>query len=172
MCLGLVEIWTRRAPAGIARCEHALELDRNLANAHSLIGYGKLFVGRAEETESHIVEALRLSPRDPGAYLWMSYAGMSKNRPGSYEQAVAWFRRSIEANWNFPHAHFHVASALAHLDRLDEARAAVRSGLALDPTYTISRDRAVWTGASAGPTFVAALERLLDGLRKAGAPEG
>ena len=49
---------------GIARCEHALELDRNLAQAHALIGYGKLFVGRAEETEPHIAEALRLSPRD------------------------------------------------------------------------------------------------------------
>ena len=91
MWLGLVDIWTKRAVEGIARCEHALELDRNLANAHALIGYGKLFVGDAEETESHIAEALRLSPRDPGAFAWMSYAGMSKNTPGSYEQAVLGF---------------------------------------------------------------------------------
>ena len=84
MWLGLVDIWTRRAAEGIGRCEHALELDRNLANAHALIGYGKLFVGHAEEAESHIAEALRLSPRDPGAFTWMSYAGMSKNTPGSY----------------------------------------------------------------------------------------
>jgi TolB-like protein/class 3 adenylate cyclase/tetratricopeptide (TPR) repeat protein len=171
MWLGLVDIWTRRAAKGIARCEHALELDRNLANAHGLIGYGKLFVGHAEETESHIAEALRLSPRDPGAFTWMSYAGMSKNTPGSYEQAVAWFRRSIEANPNFPHTHFHLASALAHLGRLDEARSAVKSGLALNPIYTISRDRAVWTGVNDDPTFLAGLELLLDGLRKAGAPE-
>ena len=171
MWLGLVDIWTKRAVEGIARCEHALELDRNLANAHALIGYGKLFVGDAEKTESHIAEALRLSPRDPGAFAWMSYAGMSKNTPGSYEQAVLWFRRSIEANWNFPHAHFHLASALAHLGRLDEARSAVKSGLALNPIYTISRDRAVWTGVSDDSTFLARLELLLDGLRKAGAPE-
>ncbi|MGA8586641.1 MAG: adenylate/guanylate cyclase domain-containing protein, partial [Roseiarcus sp.] len=82
MWLGLVDIWTRRATEGIARCEHAMDLDRNIAQAHSLIGYGKLFVGRAEETEPHIAEALRLSPRDPGAFAWMSYAGMSKNAPG------------------------------------------------------------------------------------------
>ena len=106
MWLGLVDIWTRRATEGIARCEHALDLDRNIAQAHSLIGYGKLFVGRAEETEPHIAEALRLSPRDPGAFAWMSYAGMSKNVPGSYEQAVAWFRRSIEANRKFSASHF------------------------------------------------------------------
>jgi TolB-like protein/class 3 adenylate cyclase/Tfp pilus assembly protein PilF len=171
MWLGLVDIWTKRAAEGIARCEHALDLDRNLAQAHSLIGYGKLFIGREEETESHIAEALRLSPRDPGAFGWMSYVGMSKSKPGSYEQAAAWFRRSIDANRNFPHAHFLLASALAHLGRLDEARSAVKSGLALNPIYTISRDRAVWTGVSDDPTYLAGLERVLEGLRKAGAPE-
>ena len=171
MWLGLVDMWTRRTAEGIARCEHALELDRNLAQAHALIGYGKLFVGNAEETESHIAEALRLSPHDPAAYTWMSFAGMSKNAPGSYEQAVAWFRRSIKANPNFPHTHFHLASALAHLDRLDQAHSALKAGLALNPTYAISRDRAIWTSVSDHPTFLARLELLLDGLRKAGAPE-
>jgi Flp pilus assembly protein TadD len=96
---------------------------------------------------------------------------MSKNKPGSSELAVAWFRRSIEANRNFAHAHFHLASALAHLGRLDAARSAVKSGLALNPVHTISRDRAVWTGVNDDPTFLAQLERLFDGLRKAGAPE-
>jgi TolB-like protein/class 3 adenylate cyclase len=171
MWLGLIDIWTRRATEGIARCEHALGLDRNLAQAHSLIGYGKLFVGRAEETEPHIAEALRLSPRDPGAFAWMSYAGMSKNVPGSYDQAVAWFRRSIEANPNFPHAFFHLASALAHLGRLNEARFAAKAGLTLNPTYAVSRDRAVWTSVSDHPTFLAQLELCIEGMRKAGAPE-
>jgi TolB-like protein/class 3 adenylate cyclase len=171
MWLGLVDIWTRRATEGIARCEHALDLDRNIAQAHSLIGYGKLFVGRAEETDPHIAEALRLSPRDPGAFAWMSYAGMSKNVPGSYEQAVAWFRRSIEANPNFPHAFFHLASALAHLGRLNEARSAVKAGLTLNPTYAVSRDRAVWTSVSDHPMFLAQLELCIEGMRKAGAPE-
>ena len=32
--LGLVDILTKRAAEGIAVCEHALELDRNLAAAH------------------------------------------------------------------------------------------------------------------------------------------
>ena len=106
--LGLVDIYTKRAAQGIAECEHALALDRNLAGAHSFIGFGKIFIGRAEETEAHIAEALRLSPRDTMAYVWMTYAGMAKNQLGSYEQAVAWFRRAIEANRNFPHAYFDV----------------------------------------------------------------
>ena len=73
--LGLVHIFTKRAAEGIAECEHASELDRNLATAHAAIGLGKSFIGRAEETEAHIAEALRLSPRDTLAYLWITLRG-------------------------------------------------------------------------------------------------
>ena len=171
MWLGLVEIFTKRAAQGIAECEHALELDRNLANAHSYIGYGKIFVGRAEETEAHIGEALRLSPRDTMAYMWMHIAGVAKLHLGSWEQSVAWFRRAIEANRNFPSANFNLASALAQLGRLDEARSAVMAGLALNPSFAVSRARALWTAMSDDPTYLAQLEPIFDGLRKAGLPE-
>jgi tetratricopeptide (TPR) repeat protein len=171
MLLGFVEILTRRAGQGIAECEHALALNRNLASAHSLIGYGKILIGRAEETEAHIAEALRLSPRDMAAYSWMDFAGFAKVHLGSYEQAVAWLRRSIEANRNYPLSFFHLAAALAQLGRLDEARSAARAGLALNPAYTVSRRRASWTAQSDDPTYLARLEPILDGLRKAGLPE-
>ena len=38
---GFVYIFTKRAAQGIAECEHALALDRNLASAHSIIGLGR-----------------------------------------------------------------------------------------------------------------------------------
>jgi TolB-like protein/class 3 adenylate cyclase len=169
--LGVAEIMTRRAPEGIARCEHALALDRNLAAAHSAIGLGKIFIGRAEETEAHIAEALRLSPRDTLAYIWLTNAGIAKNFLGLWDQTVAWCRRSIEANRNYPHQNFVLAVALAQLGRLDEARSAVTAGLALNPAFAVSRARAAWTARSDDPTFLAGLERILDGMRKAGFPE-
>ena len=151
MFLGVVEIFTKRAAEGIAECEHALALDRNLAAAHAFIGFGKILIGRAEETEAHIAEALRLSPRDTLAYIWMDVAGMAKLHLGSYEQAVAWFRRAIEANRNYPVIHFELAAALAQLGRLDEAHSAVKAGLALNPTFTISRARASLDGEERRP---------------------
>ncbi len=42
MHLGHVKILTKRAAEGIAECEHASALDRNLADAHAYIGYGKI----------------------------------------------------------------------------------------------------------------------------------
>ena len=66
--LGHVQIFTNRAAQGIAECEQALALDRNLANAHAYIGRAKYLLGRGEETEAHVQEALRLSPRDTEAF--------------------------------------------------------------------------------------------------------
>jgi TolB-like protein/class 3 adenylate cyclase len=171
MYLGYVYMLTRRAAEGIAECEHALELDRNLAAAHTLIGFGKIFIGRSQETEAQIAEALRLSPRDTLAYLWMNVAGLAKLHLGSWEQAVAWYRRSAEANRNYPIAIFHLAAALAQLDRLDEAHSAVKAGLALNPSFSISRARAARTARSDDPTYLAQLGPILDGLSKAGVPE-
>src|SRR5208283_5292272 len=172
MLLGFVDIRTKRATEGIAEFEHALALDRNLADAHSGIGFGKIFIGFAEETEAYTVEALRLSPRDTLAYIWMTRAGIAKNQLGSWDQAVAWFRRAIEANRNYPHPYFVLGAALAQLGRLDEARSAVKAGLVLNPSFAISRARAGWTAMSDNPTYLAQLKSVFEGMRKAGVPEG
>jgi TolB-like protein len=169
--LGYVDIFTNRAAQGIAECERALVLDRNLAHAHAMIGFGKHFLGRPEETEAHVAEAMRLSPRDTMAYLWMAYLGIATNQLGRWEQAIRWFRRSIEANRNLPHAHFALAAALAQLGRLEEARSAVKTGLALDPSFAVSRFRTNLVARSDNPTFLAGLEPVLQGMREAGAPE-
>ena len=79
VCLGIVRIYTNRVAHGIAELERALAIDRNLADAHGYIGMAKCFLGRAEETEAHVHNALRLSPRDTFAYLWRTYLGVAKS---------------------------------------------------------------------------------------------
>ncbi|WP_348637534.1 hypothetical protein [Bradyrhizobium sp. ISRA443] len=100
----------------------------------------------------------------------MHCLGRAKIQLGAEAEAVSWFRRSIEANRNFPLTHFHLAAALGLLGALDEARTAAKAGLTLDPGFTIRRFR---LGASSdNPTYLAALERLCEGMRLAGVPEG
>ena len=169
MFLGGVHI-TKSCPAkGIPACEQALALDRNLAEAHSIIGLGKLLTGRGAEAETHMREALRLSPRDTGAFRWMHHLGLAKLLFGADGEAVVWLRRSLEANRNYPIAHFQLAAALALLGSLEEARAAVRAGLALDPTFTLLRMRG--TALSDDPAFRAASRRVGRGMVMAGVPE-
>ena len=168
--LGLVQIQTNRAVHGIASCEQALALDRNLAPAHAMIGLAKYRIGRSEETEAHIQEALRLSPRDSFVAAWLSIAGDAKLFLGSDEEAVTRLRGALSLNRNNPYTNFLLAAALAHLGRLDEAQAAVQAGLALNPQFNLRRYRA--GAASDNPTFLAQRERVVDGMRKAGVPEG
>lgn len=166
LILGAVLNSTNRAAQGIAECERALALDRNLARAHYEIGRAKLFMGLGEETEAHINEALRLSPRDIFAFGWLSMMGGAKLHISADAEAVDWFRRSIEANRNYPVAHFMLAAALALRGSLDQARVAAKAGLALDPSFTIRRFR---DGVqSDNPTFLAKRERLYEGMRRAG----
>jgi hypothetical protein len=42
-----------------------------------------------------------------------------------------------------------------------------KAGLAVDPAFTVSRARAGWTALSYDPTYLAGLESIFNGLRKA-----
>jgi hypothetical protein len=53
-----------------------------------------------------------------------------------------------------------LVAALALLGRMDEARTAANAGLVLNPTYTISRARALWTAMTDDPTYLAQLEPI------------
>ncbi|QOZ09255.1 adenylate/guanylate cyclase domain-containing protein [Bradyrhizobium sp. CCBAU 51765] len=168
--VGAVQIFTKRAAQSIAEFEQALALDHNLARAHALIGLAKLFLGRGEETESHVNEAIRLSPRDTFAAEWLIYVGIAKAQFGADAQAVSWMRRGLDANRNYSIAHFHLGAALARLGELEQARTAVQAGLALDPNFTIHRFRA--HAPRDNPISLASRERLIEGMRMAGVPEG
>ncbi len=167
--LGLVQSFANPVQ-GIAECERALALDHNLADAHAFIGLAKFFLGRSEETEAHIREALRLSPRDTNAYRWFMFVGLAKLFLGADVEAVAWLRRSIEANRNHPGPHCYLAAALSLLGSPDEARAAALAGLVLNPTFTVRRYRA--RVASDHPAYLAGRERVYEAMRIAGVPEG
>jgi TolB-like protein/class 3 adenylate cyclase len=169
--LGQILGVTNRAEQGIAECERALAIDRNLAAAHATIGARKAYAGRAEETEAHVREALRLSPRDTSAFYWLMFVGMAKNLLGRYEEAVDWLRRSIEANRNNTPAYGLLAAALANLGRLEEARAAIRSATTNSPQLTLTRFGATLASFSDNPVFLAGVERIVAGLRQAGLPE-
>ena len=171
LALGTALIFTKRMVQGIAEVEHALALDHNLALAHGLIGYAKYLLGLGVETEAHVSEALRLSPRDTHAHRWIAWVGVVKVALNADTEAASWLRRSLEVNRNYPLQHFQLAAVLTRLGDIGEARAAVQAGLALDPTFTIRRFRAS-NSWSDNPAVLAGRERQCEGMRLAGVPEG
>jgi TolB-like protein len=171
--MGVLRILSNRADQGIAECERALEIDRNLASAQWGIGLAKYLIGRNEETEAPVVEALRISPRDTYAGNWSVAVGFAKLGSESDEEAVTWLTRSIELNPSLPASRFLLAAALAPIGRLEEARAAARSGLELNASFTIARFRS--QTFSRHPLYLAGRERMYERLavgRSAGGMRG
>jgi hypothetical protein len=71
---------------------------------------------------------------------------------------------------NYPTGRFSMAAVLVELWRLDEARAEVEAGLALNPYFNLRRFRA---GAQTdNPVYLKRRERIIEDMRKAGVPEG
>ena len=66
--------------------------------------------------------------------------------------------------------HFCLAAALARLGRIEEAREAARAGLELNPSFTIARLPIL--AFSDNAVFLAGRERVYEGMRLAGVPEG
>jgi TolB-like protein/class 3 adenylate cyclase len=169
LMLAGLQLFTNRAALAIRECEQALELDRNLAYAHAMLGFGKVFIGRGAESESHIQQAFHLSPRDINACRWMHLLGVVKLILGADTEAVEWLRRSLEANRNYPFAHFQLAAALALVGSVEEARATALAGFALDPEFTIRRTKGL--SLSSDPIFRAGIKRIREGMLMAGIPE-
>ena len=68
----------------------------------------------------------------------MALTGGAKLHLGKDEELVAWLHRSIQNNRNASITHFFLAAGLAQLSRTEEARAAIKTGLALNPMSTIT----------------------------------
>ena len=158
------------AERSLRELEFAITLDRNLAWAHAEAGFIKVMLGRAEEAEADLANAIRLSPRDPGLDRWYSLLGIADLFLGRLKPALDRLRKSVEINPNVALTHFFLAAASALSGRAAEAREARDAGLRLDPNFTVARFRN--EPRSENPTYLAQRERIYEGLSLAGVPEG
>ena len=151
--------------AAIEEQETALALNPNAALAHYGRGFVFTLIGRAEEALDGYDEALRLSPRDPLAFAMMTMRSFALIMLHRHDEAVEWARRSQRqpsvghVSWLYAHE----ASALAHLGRIDEARAALARTLAIQPTFSVSFIDTVVPFRNP-----AERDHYIDGLRQAG----
>jgi TolB-like protein/class 3 adenylate cyclase len=166
--MAAVLISTRRAERGIMECERALGLNSSLASAHAMLGLANYLIGKGEETEGCVEEALRLSPLDSYAYLWMLFAGVAKIQADEYDTAATWLRRSIDINANSPWAHFHLGVALYLMGSVPEAKAETQAGLQLDPSFTTDRYRSL--ALSDDRRYLAIRERTIRAMQASGVP--
>jgi TolB-like protein len=164
-------LFAMRAPEGALReFESAVSLDGNLATAHAYLGLMKVLLGRPRETRAHIMEAMRLSPRDPLLFLWHFFLGVADIHLRRVVRALESLRKSVEINPNWGLSQFVLAGALGLAGDLAEAAEVCAVAQRLAPNFTIAKFRA--EAVSDNPAYLAEREHFCEGLRLAGAPEG
>ncbi len=154
--------------AAIDAQDAAVALNPNAALAHYGRGFALTLIGRAEEALGAYDEALRLSPRDPLAFGMMTMRSCALTLLRRHEEAVEWARRS-QRQPSVGHVfwvHANEAAALAHLGRVDEARAALARVHAINPTVSATFIDAVLPFRNPADR-----DHYIDGLRKAGLAE-
>jgi tetratricopeptide (TPR) repeat protein len=160
----------RQFRAAISQAEAARVDDPNFALALAEGSFWNMFLGHAEDGIAGIETALRLSPRDPDVPWWQFFMCVLHAHLAHWEEAIEWCGKSIAGgNQSFLPLVF-LAAANAWAGRDKEAKEAATELQKVYPGYTVQ----TWAGIrwTDDLTFNARNQRIVEGLRKAGVPEG
>jgi TolB-like protein len=160
----------RQFRQAITEFETQIALDPNNPWGHAFAGLPKMYLGRAEDGFAGVETALRLSPRDPGVPSWQMLMCVLRDQLAQWEQAIPWCEKSIAGQPEvfFPYVFLAAANAWAGHDK--EAKDAAAQLQKVSPGYTVQ----TWVARhmSDDPTYNARNQRIIEGLRRAGVPEG
>jgi adenylate cyclase len=167
-----------RFEEAIAERERTLALDPADVGAMGGMAWDHVALGQYEKGLELYDKAIRLSPRDPelqfmdGGKSW-AYFGLKQ-----YDQAIDWARRAIAVGTSSPFNQANVAAALALTGHEAEAQEALQQFLALPSSAqfgtiaAFKAHNARFANVTIDPRVPDTYERLYEGLRKAGLPEG
>ncbi len=167
LTLGRVQILRGEYDAAIAELRTAIDLNPSLALGHFGLGLALMLTEQLDEAISEFDTAIRLSPRDPAIWAFYAVRAWARLSLRNYEAAVEDARRSIRhpAATFWPYAT--LASALALLDRREDAKIALDKLLEIKPDF--SPDAALAALSPLNPEATRPRYKTwIDGLRKAG----
>jgi TolB-like protein len=167
--LGLAFMERRDYTASLAEHQIAVGLNPNSSLARWAFGYGLLRAERLEEALEQFDTALRLSPRDPGLWSYLTLKASTLYQLQRYDETVIFARDAARRStadlvWPF----VHLTAALGQLGRTSEALTAIEELRRRRPGVTVSGVRSWPHNRSRSETSLA---HILDGLRRAGLPE-
>jgi TolB-like protein/Flp pilus assembly protein TadD len=163
-----------RHEEAIPEFEEVIAFNRNWVGAYGNLGQCKFFVARVEEAIQLVVQAIRLSPRDPSLDSWYTWIGRMHLVQSRVDEAIICFEKARSANPASMIAHASLASAHALRGETERAAADLAEARRLSPDdrhSSIARLKAapIYIGA---PKILALFETTyFAGLRLAGMPE-
>ena len=153
-----------------AEAQEAIRYDRNNAQAHAWASFNKMFLGHSEDGFEGVETAPRLSPLDPNVGFWQFYMCHLNSHLAQWGEAINCCSRaatSLPGVW-YPLVDLAAANAWAGHEK--EAKDAAAQLQKVYPAFTVQTFAGIhWTD---DPTFNAQNQRIVEGLRRAGVPEG
>jgi adenylate cyclase len=166
VALGVANFYMPRLDASVSACRRALELNPNFSMAEAWLSIALSWRGDYEEAAVHAETATRLSPRDIMSVGNFAHT-CTEFGAGRYESCIEWAGKTLQSTPEFPAPWRYLTASLAHLDRMDEARVAKDRLVELMPYENLKLVRAALPSEN-----LDRMERFVEGLRKAGLPEG
>ena len=162
LALGYAAFMQRRIAESTAEFERALQLNPNFAAAHGYLGWTLAFDGQCDKAMTHLQEALRMSPHDPQNAIFNVGMAISHYLAGRYENAISACRIAFQQRAGMARGSRIYIASLAQAGRLEEARVALARMKETHSDLSIA-----WIEQNV-PYTPAAMEKFLDGMRKAG----
>jgi adenylate cyclase len=120
--LAHITMWGGEWEAAIAEARTALVLNPNSAFVISMLGCVLGFGGYREEALARLQQAMRASPHDPLTWLWTLWSSVMHFYSRQFDAALQKQQQVVRLRPGFIPIQISMATSLAHLGRLDEAR--------------------------------------------------
>jgi Flp pilus assembly protein TadD len=150
----------------VASARQAIELAPSLAAAHGTLISALAFCGEHEAARDAFRQAEKLSPRDPDRSSRLMGLIVASFVAGRYADSADLARQHMLLNPSWYGNHTFLASSLAHLGLIEEARSTAKRLQTLIPGYDLSwaRRRRMLRRDEDYASF-------MEGLRQAGVPD-
>ncbi len=162
--LGFNLLMLRKYDEAIVEAEKAYQL---LPGSSSVLyWYGTVLTnfGRAEEAVPILREVLRLEPKPMNSRLRSLSVALRDS--GQYQEAIEWIKKTIQREPDSIVSHLILTSTYAYAGREEEAKAAAKEILRINPKFSIEQFMRASPQRDA-----AARERFAQALKNAGLPE-
>jgi adenylate cyclase len=135
--LAHMRMWASEWEAAISEARTALALNPNSAFVISMLGCVLGFGGYHDEALNRLQQAMRASPHDPLTWLWTMWTGAIQLFSNKFDAALETYNQLVRLRPEWTRAQQQIASSLALLGRLDEARETLEriEQSRLDPRY-------------------------------------
>jgi adenylate cyclase len=138
-----------------------LSVDPNSAPLHAWRSIAETYLGQFDKAKSDVLQAMRLSPRDPSMSQWHNFLADAELGLGNLNAAIEEANRAIDGGYRVFYAYLNLAAAHALKGDMREASAPLAEARRINPKLSIK-----WL-TERKPV----LQPAFDVLRKAGLPE-